>query len=116
MGRQRGLQSRSSWYPPLCSQSASWGCTQKREVVPMGGGGRVKAPQHWPGAKQGEVSRVLLHNVGAVGKGRGTGQRDSVTGPRSGVPGGGQGVGELLGEAAVGRQGCGHHTQKGLES
>ena len=51
-----------------------------------------------------------------MGKGRGTGQRDSVTGPRSGVPGGGQGVGELLGEAAVGRQGCGHHTQKGLES
>lgn len=81
----------------------------------MGGGDRVKGPQHWPGAKQGGVSRGLLHDVGAVRRGRGTGQRDRVTGPRSRVPGGGQGVGEPLGEAAVGQQGCGHHTRKGLE-
>lgn len=53
--------------------------------------------------------------MGAVRRGRGTGQRDRVTGPRSRVPGGGQGVGEPLGETAVGQQGCGHHTRKGLE-
>lgn len=37
---------------PSAPQSASWGWAQKREVVPMGGGDRVKGPQHWPGAKQ----------------------------------------------------------------
>ena len=53
--------------------------------------------------------------MGAVRRGRRIGQRDRVTKPRSRVPGGRQGVGEPLGEAAVGQQGCGHHTRKGLE-
>ena len=47
--------------------------------------------------------------MGAVRRGRRIGQRDRVTKPRSRVPGGRQGVGEPLGEAAVGQQGCGHH-------
>ena len=66
---------------PSAPQSASWGCTQKREVVPMGGSDRVKGPQHQPGAKQEGGSRGLLHDVGAVRRGRGTGQRGRVTGP-----------------------------------
>ena len=69
---------------PSAPQSASWGCTQKREVVPMGGSDRVKGPQHWPGAKQEGGSRGLLHDVGAVRRGRGTGQRGRVTGPGPG--------------------------------
>lgn len=82
----------------------------------MEGSDRVKGPQHWPGGKQEGGFKGAPARCGGCQEGQGhwperQGDRAQVRAARWRA---GPWV-SRWGKATAGRQGCGHHTEKGLE-